>query len=500
MRGYVLLTGLLIFSYCGYGFELKTFRIPTHTVNSLRASADGTLYNNGFTDRLSGDKTLSGYARIGSSGYFLYDSEAFAVETWATTEFEGSTGSSKRRGPNYDGDYERYESGYSSTGQTYLGELRSTYFPTALPIGISLGGYFETQASQRWRHSDSFLDTDTSEVTSLYDVTENRITHYVSGEFEIGWGRLRDASGAYKAYVVEQRLKDMGRLSGELSAETRQKLGELFYSKPDYETRWERGDRRFWNDVEAILKSDKAVTGPLDAYALYRINETVAPATLSRWSGTRIGVTAGGMHRNYINKYALKSRSHTVPDAGEPIDSLVALGTDAAEHSERSGLGLKLESNIPLSWTLQFTGNSEITHSLDPANDGFFWYTDLTIEYAVHDRWRTSYTLNHSREINDPKERGQLNGQGWSIGHMARLVYYAEDKLRFSVLVYQNQNYEWDYRPNDPNQPRYSRQYTNFQVSFGLTYIISGSRSAGMTRYLPRTHDSSGDWVNPYFW
>lgn len=500
MRGYVLLTGLLIFSYCGYGFELKTFRIPTHKVHALSATANGSLYNDGFSDTKSGSRYLSGYARVGSNGYYLYDSEAFTIETWGTTEFGGSTGSSKRRGPNYDGNYERSESESNSTGQTYAGELRSIYFPTSLPIGVSLGGYFESQVSQSWRHSDGFLDTDSSEITSIFDVTEDRIYHSVSGEIEIGWGRLRDASGAYKAYVVEQRLRDMGRLSGELSAETRQKLGELFYSRPDYESRWERGDRRFWNDVEAILKSDAALTGPLDAYALYRIDETIAPASLTRWSGTRIGVTAGGVHHNYINKYTRKSRSHTVPDEGEPVDSLVSLGTDAAEHGERSGLGLALESNIPLSWTLQFTGNSEIGHSLDPANDGFFWATDLSIEYAMHDRWKTSYTLFHSREINDPKERSELNGQGWTIGHMARLVYYAEDKLRFSVLVYQNQDYEWDYRPNTPSQPRYSRHNTDFQVSFGLTYIFSGWRSAGPIKYLPRTHDSSGDWVNPYFW
>ncbi|MBL0061788.1 MAG: hypothetical protein IPP40_09995 [bacterium] len=500
MRGIGLLTGLLMITYCGYGFELKTFRIPTHTVNAWSVGTNGRLYNDGFTDRLSGSEYLTAEGSLFTSGYWLYDSEDLAVETWSAIRGDGSINSSEDRGPNENGFHEQHKSSSRATQQYYRSELYGIYFPMSLPIGVSLGGHLETDAQQHWGHGNWDETNILESVSTIRDAKDSRIYHRASGELALGWGRLRDASGAYQAYVLEQRLRELGKIDGELSAQTRQQLGELFYKRSEYYTRWERSEKRFWTAIEAVLKSDPAVRGPLDAFAQYRIAETIAPSYIERWSGWRFSFMVGGSHSNSIEKSTNDWRNHTVTDSGAVFDSSEVYNYNRTSHYERTAFGPRLEVNVPLSWTIQLTADSKLQHDIHPANDGFYWSTDLTAQYAMHDRWLAAYTFSHTRRINDPKERDQLNGQGWTIGHSARLSYYAEDKLRFNFSIYQDQDYAWDYRPNDPNQPRYSRQRTYFSLSFGVTYWLNGWQSGRQNSYLPRTHDSSGDWVDPYYW
>lgn len=498
MRGYSLWLGLLFVTNCTFGFELNTFRIPKHTVSSLTARVSGQFYRNGFTDENSSNRDLDLYGSSVFSGYYLYDSENLGLEGAVSSRLSGTISGRESRGP-YDSWYSNYDGNSKYANEQYSGQLLGEYFPTELPVGVLWRGRGSARISQSWSHSDFTRDDTASTVEAYYDATQVGFQYETSGEAGFGWGRMRDLSGAYQAHVVEQRLRDIGVITSELSAQTRQKLGEMFYKQNDYSVKWERNEKYFWREVEEILKSDPAMTGELDAYATYRISETIAPSSIFRWGGVRLSMTIGGTHSNYIYRSHSERREHTVTDSGA-VDSLEITSLDEIRHTERMYFGPQIEVNLPLSWTAQFSGTSALTHYVDPANDGFYWSNAVRIEYAMHDKWSASYGFYFSRYVNDPKDRTKYNGQSWDVGHTLGLLYYIEDRTQVSFALFQDQGYAWEYLPSNLEIPRYKRHRNNFSGSIGFVYHFKGYLSDYPSYVFPRSRERTGEWAFPNYW
>lgn len=485
MRGICLLTGLLVIYNCSYGFDLNAFRIPKHTVYALVGEGGMDFYGGSFVDGDSHERNWYRYGDIGGSGYWLYDSERLGVETAMQIQYD-------QRG---NGGKDRYrdEHGNSNNSSKYLNQYESAqanfsgaYYPTEIPLSVMLTGYGSADVMQGDREYKWNIDRDTLKSIGESTTRQNGFDYYLRGEAGIGWGRVRNASAVYEAYILESRLQEMGRLSGELSQETRQKLAELLYQRSAYDKRNQRSARFFWRDVEAILKSDAAMTGELDAFALYRINETVSPSTMARWSGWRFSMNIFGFHQNEIYKSHSESFRHVETDSST-TDSTFSGSNSYRDHWEEMLFGPRLEVNVPLTWNVQLTGDTRLEHRVDPADDGFFWTTLLNGQYAVHDQWKISYTFLHERWINDPKERSMHNGQMWNLYHSATLAYYVEDNIEASITMSHYQSRAWDFVP-DSGYPHYQRHSMTYAFRIGLSYIFSGNSPWwSQNRYLPKT-------------
>lgn len=496
MRGNLFLTVLLTVYCWAYGFELSAFRIPTHSVYALVGDGGTDIHGGSFVDDDSHDRDWYRHGDIGGSGYWLYDSERLGIETAVQAGYSEAANGSKDR----DRDGSSY---YSFSKQNYLNQYESAdavvsgvYFPTQTAFSVQFSGSGSADIGQSHRESEWRRDSDTLRSNGESEMRTSSFRYYARGEAGLGWGRVRNASAVYDAYILEARLAEMGRLSGELSQETRQKLAELLYQRSAYEKRNERSARLFWRDVEAILKSDAAMTGELDAFALYRINEEVAPSTMARWSGWRLSMNIAGVHENDIYKTHSEWTRHEVTDTSSTDTSSVG-SYSGRTHWEQMLFGPRVEVNIPLNWHVQLTGDMRLEHRVDPADDGFFWTTLLNGQYAVHDRWKLAYTFIHERWIHDPKDRNLHNGQMWNLYHSASLAYYIEDNIEASLSMSHYQSRAWDFVPND-GYSHYQRHSTSYSLRMGLSYIFSGSNPwYSSSRYIPRSGMRVSDLYYP---
>ncbi|MCB1059857.1 MAG: hypothetical protein KDB65_06490 [Calditrichaeota bacterium] len=421
----------------------------------------------------------------GLTGYWLFDSENLGLEAAARVRGTGNFFDNKTRTrSDY---YHQVSSDLDRRAQeSYDANLSGAYYPTERPIGLIGTGLLSAGVYQYWYHDESKVGYPEWANQQITDGREANMRYDLSGELGLGWGRVRDASGIYRAHVLEIRLRELGRINGNLSDETLREVAELMYREREFQRRYERDDKYFWREVESVLKKDPALIGDLDAFAIERINEYIAPYSISRWSGVRFSMLLYGWHQNYIERNTtIYTRFDYLADTTYVEHSEIS--DHSVYHGEYMLFGPRLEVNIPLSWNVQFTGDSRFEKPIGPADDGFFWTTLLSGAYAVHDRWIIGYTLIHNRFIHDPKDRNMDNGQSWGVEHRFDVAYYIEQSLSITASIQQSQDLAWNYVPN-LEQPHYKRHNSSYWASLQVTYLISGSRISSTSRsYLPRT-------------
>ncbi|MCB9357682.1 MAG: hypothetical protein H6508_00505 [Calditrichaeota bacterium] len=473
-------------------YELSDYRIPRHQVSSLVSRFNFSAGRGGTVDAESADRSANHYGNLNFSGYWLYDSENLGIEIEPFVTAEVNGWSSERRGTGYD-----YRSGRTpirSEGssnyyhQRYSLATRGIFFPTELPLGVEWTALGQANGDQYLSHGQgSSQDTLGIEDWS-YKSDSYRISYTTRADAGLGWGRIRDASGLYKAHILEDRLEKLGRLTGKLSDETLRKIADLYYTRSDFFRRDERVERFFWNEVEAILKQDPAMTGELDAFALFRIAESVAPSSPVRHSGIRFSFYAVGRHSSSVSLYGEEESSAFYPDTGERTASDSSSSSRSESHIEEILIGTRLQVSFPVNWRVQITGDTKLERKLHHANAGYAWHTVLMTRYALHDRWACSHTFLFSRWDNHPLDRTRPRGQWAEFENWFSLAYYVESRVSVSGYLSLLQNTASESFPNEPERGRYKRFVNDVYAGITLNYFFKGASGTYSTSdYFPRS-------------
>ena len=479
-------------------YELRDYRIPTHRIFAVGAETSVSLRGESHTDDQARTAYGSGwlYGRLGAD--WLRDSENLSLRFSADADVYGFRDSQHSR--------ENRES-HHTTGDYVERHLSPEYrlysagilFPTRLPLGIEWSASGDARTDTDWSHSDYRTDSVDATSTGVWDRQTDYYSYYASGETGIGWGRVRDATGLYQAYILEERLRELGRITGELTAGSRRKLADLFYTRPDYFANFERPDRYFWRDIEEILQADPALTGPLDAYAMYRVAEEYVTTVGPRFSGIRLSFMAIGRHSRNIYRYTERSFRTEISDTSATTDTLIFESRKNIRHSDQFWIGPEFEANVPLSLRWQLTLSSNLSRRIQKPGAGFFWANEIEAEWAIFDRMAVSYMFDHVRMVRDPLDRNVDHGSLWFFGHEVNVEYFVENRLSFHVSATQSQEYQDNYRLYIPADPTFRTITRDIGISLGFSYALAGgSRWNWTPDYLPRTSQPRfGGWYYP---
>ena len=259
--------------------DFDDFRIPDHRARSMAMSlstaATQSWGNSGAFEGESG----SWGSGLTANGNWFRDSERIQTSTSFGLGGQGT----RDRNENHlmldiDPSFVRRSDGEASTRDLRefwsLG-LGGRVYPWTVPL--SMGGNVTNYASydQRWmdQRSVDMLQRPTPPNSQRFEAQSDanlwRYSYATLIDADAGLGRVRDATGVYRAQLLVDRLGRDGVLARAPSREARARLARLYYIESDYSVAHDRGAKFFWRDVEKILGEDGAL-GPagLDAYSL----------------------------------------------------------------------------------------------------------------------------------------------------------------------------------------------------------------------------------------
>jgi hypothetical protein len=198
------------------------------------------------------------------------------------------------------------------------------------------------------------------------------------GQVGLGYGRMRDAWPLYRAARLTRILKEEGVLVRELSDDDLRDLGgflsrswKLFYAH-------DRAAKFYYDSLEQWLTRAGAISGPLPAYTLFRLDETPLIGSDERRFGMRGFVVVDiGAH--------FRSESYDVTDtAWAEIDTSFHRSCQVGWEFSRP-VGLRWTYGASAAYVLPWPRTQpRVEHRLELAGDASYDITDRVVaSYAL---------------------------------------------------------------------------------------------------------------------
>ncbi len=443
------------------------FRIPDHswTSGSLSANSSGSWSTNGRDAGETRSSSLTGDLR--PRLYRNHDGEALqhsiSVALGATTYMTDEHESSPYAPQWYDGHYQT-----TSESWALDGSLRA--YPWSLPVGLGIGGTLRGDYGQNWQRTGRVYVEDGAAVNDRRD--DHYYAHRLDVTASVGLGRVRDATVVQDVHVLEERLRETGALTRELSPAAREQLARLYYASPGFAAAHERPDRYEWREIERILRNDGALTGSgLDAYSLVRARER--PLYLgTRLAGWFAGPVVDVVHRHETRRQDSRRDITRFDDLGETTSyDTRSFGRRAVSSRDDVNLGAQVEIHRPLGWRWQLDGESRITAPVSPNDDGLDFATSASARWMLADRWEVLASLSHERDWLKSCDQGACWTSNWATGCGLQLGWFVEDHLQLSASVTSTQS-RGRYRPYEFSSVggSFSRS-TRFSVGLGYRFL-----------------------------
>lgn len=450
--------------------DFADFRIPEHRSRRGSVSLQGNFSRTTF-NAFSRARSEDGSAAVQGMVRGFLDSEP-TQQSWVI-----STGFSGRRDwrRNVDegsGSRNEVESSTRQTSESWLlfGEHRR--YPGARPLALGATAQVSGAYAQQWlRDLQSQASPPVVDVTHRATDADN-YRYDASMSLEAGVGRVRDATGIYDAYVLEERLQATGALTRPLSRAARQKIAALHYARPEYSAATERPDKFFWRDVERVLREDGALReGGLDAYDVLRVIESRFPANVTRMRGWFAGLVAVAQHTSLISRF----EAHNVYQAyvgGVLASTSESRGSSRLETSDDQILpGLQAEGHRPLGVRTQLDGTAQLLVPVLHVDGGLQGNLAGGASWFVQERWLASVNGFYDRryQTGDP---GRPSLHYWRADYGVTLTYFLQDRVTANLRLVETQ-------ARTAGVPAYFRVG---QASLGLGYSFwRGFDAPGLT-------------------
>jgi len=456
--------------------DFSGFRIPDHHVTSWT----GTLTSDASHSASNGflGTSRSGFlaGALSTSGFWLHDSDPRM--TFVSVQMSADGGRSHGE--------EFFQSPSIQTTERKASERRTSElwqvrvddrrYPWAAPLGFELVAGFTGSYRQDWasdRIESGLTDlAGTHETVGETSREEWRYAHAAFGSLAIGYGRVRDATSVYDAWVLEHRLRESGALARPLSPEARHKLSQLLAVRDDYGSILERPARSIWLEVERLLREDGALsTAGLTPYAVQRAGETsfgkgstfegLPRSPVARTIGTFAGPSVVTRHDRNVTRSDVEIFLQST-DNGIPNPPSRTRGSARVDDSfDEVLVGGQIEHHRPLDARLQADVQSSVLFPVRSGTDGLLLASSADLVAIVTDRWLASAGVNHQRSL---RQEGDLTREDyWAVMYGVGLLWYLEDHLALRLSA-------------DARQASSGSSYgRDERVSLGLTYRFLGT-------------------------
>jgi hypothetical protein len=442
------------------------FRIPDHswTSGSLSAGSSGSWSTDG---RDAGETRRSSLTTdLHPRLYRNHDGEtlqhSISVALGATTYMTDEHESSPYAPQWYDGHYQA-----TSESWALDGSLRA--YPWSLPVGLGIGGTLRGDYQQNWRRIGRVYVEDGAAVNERRD--DHHYAHRLDVTASAGLGRVRDATVVQVVHVLEERLRETGAITRELSPAAREQLARLYYASPGFAAAHERPDRYEWREIERILRNDGTLAGGgLDAYSLVRARER--PLYLgTRLTGWFAGPVVDVVHRHETRRQDWRQDITYFDDLGETISyDTYSAGNRATSSQDDVNLGAQVEIHRPLGWRWQLDAKSRITAPVSPDDDGLDLASSVTAGWMLADRWELLANLSQQRNWLRAVDHEVPATSNWATGCGLQLGWFVEDHLQISASVTSQQGRESYSYPYLPATASFSRS-TGFSLGLGYRFL-----------------------------
>ncbi|TMQ49614.1 MAG: hypothetical protein E6K73_09615 [Candidatus Eisenbacteria bacterium] len=276
------------------------------------------------------------------------------------------------------------------------------------------------------------------------DATPWRYSYATLIDADAGLGRVRDATGVYRAQLLVDRLGRDGVLARAPSREARARLARLYYIESDYSVAHDRGAKFFWRDVEKILGEDGAL-GPagLNAYSLQHALEPYFEPFLVAARVRRVGWFAGVQFSGFYRNLIARSTDHffrAFYDSDTLVSSDDQTRSGHVTSSTRSPLaGLEAEYHLPLDmrWQLDAVANARS----DVRGLARLTTVDsqLEVNYLLADRWAARGFAAQGRLVAKAGGRDPALDL-WNASYGAELDYYLVDRVKIGLTASEEQH------------------------------------------------------------
>ncbi len=471
--------------------EFSDFRIPKHSLRSGAFDLSGTA--NRFRDSgtqlgdASWSDEYSSSAIAGLDVSWLLDSDPKLMSLRALVR--GGGGRSGSKGENATssplGVFRGNGSGANwRTNEEAFLSFDGREYPWPIAVGFTAHSRAEGIWLNDWEstnRSESIASPFSYEEQRSGDARSNQQTVYsLEGGVGFGVGRVRDATGVYRARILEHRLEARGVLAHALSAAAASRLAQLFYVESDYKIH-DRGAKYFWGQVEAILRDDGALArSGLDASTALRLLEPEGvPASLKNTTqaiprpvGWYVGVRLDGGHVHSTMQREMHQVTVVVQDTLPPqrTDVFDREKFDGEHDIIYVGPAFELHRPIGLRWQLDGSmlaqsalPNQQFDHALRVS-------TTASLSWLISDRWLWQSSIRQLRSYVTPPSRPLGREDRWSVGYGTGVRYFFEDFLSADLSV--------DELQVSRRTPEVSGFTRSGQIQLGLTYHVFGAHEA----------------------
>jgi hypothetical protein len=470
--------------------DFSDIRIPKNRslLWTLSLSANGN-HNDG--NNPVGTGTAGSFGANGSSQIqWLSDSDPAFTSIFGRLAFSGS-----RFGNEFDERIEQLtgvsteEDARHQTAALESWELGFEHrrYPSPPPIFLSLRARGLGRYEQQW--------ADDRRVSTLYpasgpqqraineqSLNQAQYTYRLSAGAGLGVGRVRDATGVYEALVLEQRLRETGALTRDLSPQARRRLADLMYVRDGFDFVHERPGRDIWQELERILADDGALaSGGIDPYSVLRAEEPhfatggVAPdglprSPVARQSGVLVSLFVEGNSSHDVQHFEFSSFTQQAIDDSIVAETRITASPSAEPHHDFSVASLEGSYHRPLGVHWQLDALTRASVPLRKEESSFQWFTGASATWLVSDRWLGSTFFSQSWFDADRIGDSELGDElAWNVG--ANWGYYLEDDLLLTLSASAEQRHTHINSLPGLSSTTFSRSEN---VSLALTYRFSG--------------------------
>ena len=466
------------------------FRVPEHHVLQWTGFLGGTAgWGSGFrSDRSEWSGSGSGNAMTQASG--LAESDA-ALTTWSAygSAYGNRSHDTWRTEPADVPYWEGHESWGHSLSESFALGMTRRWWPSRSPAHLVAAASATGDYGQDWTWTRSdwayHFTPDPSPVRREEAKAETRTwDHRLSAAAGAGIGRTRDATGAYEAQLLEDRLREAGLLAKPLSATARRDLAALLAVRGDVASTHDHPAAIVWGEIHRILTADGALRdGAASAESWFhltepwagrfsRVDQSLVPVSpVLRLRGWMLEARVEGRTGEYVNHWSNAYSSFVV---GDPPPLATFSGRRDATCEDRAVAGLAGEGHWPLGMRVQADASASALADLRPGQHGIDQRADAAANWMATPRWLATLTLAQRRECFTGRGLS-LADDTWQVLYGLTGEYFVTDHLDATLRFTQTHVRSVSYaRPGNQVWEIDNKG----QVVFGLTYRFAGRMSA----------------------
>ena len=467
------------------------FRVPDHHMVLWSGSLDGRTEWGSSSRTASSQRTGDASGSANTQASCLAESDA-SLTTWgAGASADGyrmhDLSHTEPAGAPF---WESQESWRHSLSESFWLSATQRWWPAsggphAVVAASAEGDYGQEWSWNRGDRAEFSAGADPTPTLRVEDKDERRTwNHQVSASAGVGVGRTRDATGAYEARLLEDRLREAGLLVRPLSARARQDLAALLTVRRDVSTTHDNPAAPVWAAIQRILAADGALRDEaLSAEAWFRLTEPwfarqsrvdgslVPVSPVLRLRGWMLEARIEGRTGQYVNHW---SSAVSYSYFGSPPSYSSSEDQRDAASTDRGAAGLAGEAHWPLGMRVQADASASALADLRPGQHGIDQRAAAAVNWLAAPRWLVS--------LNASQARTCFSGRGTSLADDAWSVLYgltAEYAVTAHVAAVLDFT-QTHGRLGEGSDPASAYWQTNNrgEVAFGLTYRFAGRASA----------------------